>query len=96
MICMPQRRKKRAAKRAATALPRTPARHDEAPELEGPAAADVEVTRTPDPDGRIPPDHQRDGRAAGRPPEEEVIDEARNDQTPVNPDPASGDLAAEK
>ena len=93
---MPQRRKKRTVTRAAPPSPKTQAGHHDAPELEGPAATDVVVTKTPDPDGRLPPDHQRDGRTEGRPPDEEVIAEARNNQTPVNPDPASGDLVAEK
>ena len=59
----------------------------EAPETRDPDEEDI-VEKPADPDGRVPPDHQRDARVSGRPPEQEVVERAREQQAPpVNPDP---------
>jgi hypothetical protein len=56
-----------------------------------------EVVKPTDPDGRMPPDHQLDGRVAGRPPEQEAVEEARERQpAPVNPDPQLDEDAPDK
>jgi hypothetical protein len=70
----------------------------------GPAANDEhsmlpdepERSTRADPDGRTPPDHQRHAREAGRPPEQKVVEEAREGQAPpLNPDETDEDLATE-
>jgi hypothetical protein len=64
---------------------------------EGPAPDDSEHGSPPDPDSRIPPDHQHDAREEGRTPEQAVVERAREQQgPPLNPDPADDDRAADK
>ena len=64
---------------------------------EAPAPDDSERGIPPDPDGRIPPDHQHDAREEGRTPEQAVVERARDQQgPPLNPDPADDDRAADK
>jgi hypothetical protein len=64
---------------------------DDAPEGEGDAA------KSQDPDGRTPPDHQRDALDEGRTPEQKVVERAREQQSPpLNPDTLDDDRAREK
>jgi len=62
-----------------------------ATEKRAPDDTDFDRGVPPDPDGRIAPDHQRDGREEGRTPDQAIVENAREQQSPVNPDPASDD-----
>jgi hypothetical protein len=67
------------------------------PADDAPAPDDSARGIPPDPDGRIPPDHQHDGREEGRTPEQAVIERAREQQgPPLNPDDARDEHAADK
>jgi hypothetical protein len=70
--------------------------HDD-PALEEKTAGRSEPRDIPhDPDGRVAPDHQHDGREDGRTPDQTVVEHAREQQSPpLNPGTKGDDHVAE-